>query len=369
MATTYHRPFGWVGLFSTLPAFTTFTLNQSTDQWEVIFKADNDGQGNLTITQVGFRYGARTGTPPTYKISLQGVTNGVPDGTIKGGASPASVTFTPPADTTWNNGWRWLTLDNAYTAAPGEDLALVIAYSSGTIDASNCSSFTTTISNTANLNPFSINNDAGVRTVAGVTTTPIFGYATADRAYGRPLDSIATITYQSGSSPNEYGMKFTDPAGISDTYKIGCFVPMTAPAAAGTFLVQLYDGGNAGDTTVLQDVQHDTDNQSSNSAARPMIIPFNETSPTALTFGNSYRVSILAQTATNVLLYSLSVATASDWDAWPGGQNFMLTQRSGGNWTDTATSRLIAHMEVIDMTEAAGSAGIITPAGWGGGFN
>src|SRR5438105_4685448 len=86
---------------------TSFALDQTTDQIEYIFQAAEA----ITITRLGFRYGTRTGTPPTYQVSLQGVDGtGVPDGTVKGGGSPASATFTPPADATWDATWRWVTL-------------------------------------------------------------------------------------------------------------------------------------------------------------------------------------------------------------------------------------------------------------------
>src|SRR5262245_6559267 len=105
--------------------FGTLALNQSTDTMEFIWDSYDNG---LVISRLGFRYGTRTGTPPTYRISLQGVDgSGLPDGTIKGGGSPASATFTPPADTSWNSTWQWINLSNTYTTANrGEKLATVI---------------------------------------------------------------------------------------------------------------------------------------------------------------------------------------------------------------------------------------------------
>ncbi len=80
-----------------------------------------------TINGLGFRYGARAGTPPTYLISLQGVNgSGSPDGTVKGGGSPVSHAFTPPADTSWDASTRRQALDNNYTCTRGEFLAIVV---------------------------------------------------------------------------------------------------------------------------------------------------------------------------------------------------------------------------------------------------
>ncbi len=98
-------------------SFSNFSLNQNTDQLEFVFQAPEA----ITITKLGYRYGVRTGTCPTYIHSLQGVgTDGNPDGAVKGGGSPASKTFTPPADTTFNGLFKYNTLDNAYTCARGE---------------------------------------------------------------------------------------------------------------------------------------------------------------------------------------------------------------------------------------------------------
>src|SRR3990167_2686468 len=67
-----------------------------------------------TITHLGFRYGLRTGTPPTYRVSLQALGGAAkPTGTVLGGGSPASATFTPPADTTWDTTWQWVALTNS----------------------------------------------------------------------------------------------------------------------------------------------------------------------------------------------------------------------------------------------------------------
>src|SRR5690349_18160435 len=66
-----------------------------------------------TWTHVGFRYGARTGTPVQHKTGLQTPdASGNPDGTYLGGGSPASGTFTPPADATWDGTWQWVALAN-----------------------------------------------------------------------------------------------------------------------------------------------------------------------------------------------------------------------------------------------------------------
>src|SRR5262245_2059365 len=111
---------GWLG--TNAPAISNFTLNANNDQVEFVFQV----REAVTITRLGFRQGTVTGTSPEFKISLQGVdTSGNPDGTIKGGGSPAEDLFTPAGGA--NSTWLWKTLDNSYAAAAGEFLASVIA--------------------------------------------------------------------------------------------------------------------------------------------------------------------------------------------------------------------------------------------------
>src|SRR4051794_40309133 len=81
---------------------TGIAASGSAIEW--IFQADQA----MIISRVGFRYGARTGTPPTHRISLQGVdqASGIPDGVIKVSTGPCSGLFTPPANTSWDGTWR-----------------------------------------------------------------------------------------------------------------------------------------------------------------------------------------------------------------------------------------------------------------------
>lgn len=338
------------------PSFGNFNLNQTTDQHEVIFQVPA-GEGNISITRLGIRLGAITGTTPTYKISIQGVdaSNGTPDGTIKGAGSPASKTFSP-SSLAWGAGsWNWLTLDNAYSASPGEILALVVAYDSGTVDGSNFASFTNTLTNTPlGSLPYAIQNEAGTRTKQ--STLPIFGWGSNSKAYGRPAESFANQTFNSGTTPDEYGFSFTLPAGWGDTFKIvGVELPYSFGGTGLTVLVSLYNG-----TTPLQTITVDSDIISSSSLTRMLEIMFDESSLSTLTFGSTYRLAFAPQNATNSTLWILQVDAAADWDAWPGGQDFALaTRTNSGAWSaDDATRRIIGSLILSDITEPSGGANV-----------
>lgn len=100
------------------------------------------------ITHIGFRLRNAAGTPPIFKVSIQGNSSGFPDGTIKGGGSPASGTFDP-------NGWaahttHWVALDNSWAPSSGTEIIwVVIEHESGTIDASNNGQFVYSYGNLA----------------------------------------------------------------------------------------------------------------------------------------------------------------------------------------------------------------------------
>lgn len=343
---------------------SSFALNQSTDALEVAFGSHT----NEAITHLYTRLASITGTTPTYRISLQGQdSSGNPDGTIKGGGTPASATFSPSGLGWSGNSGHWVALDNSYTPSRGEKLCHVIDYSSGTIDGSNFATFSNGFSVSVSTLlgfPFVQNNDATVR--AKAAALPLYGYRTASKRYGNPLKSLAAVgVFNSGSGTNEYGHLFSLPSGWSDTYTIRDIQAMLTILAAGNVTLRLYNGGGAGDTTVLQDVGYDTD-VNAGTGARAVDVPFDEASLTSLTFGSSYRVSVAPDTV-NLNLTYMEVEEQADWDAWQGGQNFQLTQRGGGNWTDTPTRRLVNFGFTLgDITEPAGGSGLLIHPGMTG---
>jgi hypothetical protein len=352
MADALNQLFGFLGWnMSSGVSISTTALNQTTDALEFIFSCDTTD----AITHGFTRLSSITGTTPTYRMSLQGVDgSGNPDGTVKGGGSPVSKTFSPSSLGWAANSGHWLQFDNSYTPSHGEMLALVVDYSSGTVDASNLGTFSNGFSVVLSGLPYAIANDAGSRT--RVSACPIFGYRTANSRFGYPIKNLATIgNFNSGSGTNEYGVVFSLPSGWGDTYAVKALQFMPTLTAAGVSTLRLYNGGAAGDTTVLQDVTMDSDH-SQGTGAHNQTVFFNEATLTDLTFGNSYRLSV-APDATNINLTYAEVEEAADFLAFQGGQNFQLTQRGGGNWTDTATRRPVNFGFLADR--------IVEPSGGG----
>jgi hypothetical protein len=354
MADALNQIFGFLSMnMSSGVSLSAFSLNQTTDALEFIFSCDTTDP----ITHGFIRLNSITGTTPTYRLSLQGVDgSGNPDGTIKGGGSPVSKTFSPSSLGWAASSGHWVQFDNSYTPANrGEMLALVMDYSSGTVDASNFASMTNGFSVVLSGLPYAINNDAGSRTKAAAN--PIFGYRTASGRFGVPIKNVTTIgNFNSGSGTNEYGMLFSMPSGWSDTFTVKGLQFMPTLTAAGISTLRLYNGGAAGDTTVLQNVTMDSDHSQGTGAHNQTVI-FDEASLSSLTFGNSYRLAV-APDATNINMTYVEVEEAADFLAFQAEQNVSLTQRGGGNWTDTATRRLVNFGAILgDITEAAGGGG------------
>lgn len=345
----------------TSQAFSNYALDANNDAIGFIFSAPQA----MTITRLGVRIATVTGTSPTYRISLQGVsaTTGAPDGTVRGGGSPASVTFQPTASQ--NGTFQWYTLTNAYTCVRGELLAVVVDYSTGTVNASNNTSFGSYLSNaTPRLIPYSSHNVAGTwsKQLNGLA---LFAYGSASAAFGVPVQASYSATINSGTTPDEIATRFTLPAEWGSTFQVVGARFMSVPTAGHTIRMQLYEG-----TTVLQNVTLDTDQMSFGSVARMPDGFFDEATLSVLNFGTEYRVGVRPDSATNQIYYGVNVATAADGQAFELGENFTLSQRTDdGAWTDTDTTRPFFELILADWTEPQPGVGpgilrpVVAPAG------
>lgn len=326
-------------------------LDASTDKQGWNFHADDA----ITITRLGVRLNAAiTGTSPTYRISLQGQdASGNPDGTIKGGGSPASATFNPTS-LGWTAGsWHWITLDNSYACSAGEALSVVVDYSSGTINASNFIVLTASISTLLSFTyPTPRQDTAGSWAKVTSHGPPCFGYGSATRAYGWPMETLTTTNWDSANDPDEYAVRFIVPTSECSTYKIQS-VQWHGNVAAGIVVTaKLYSG-----TTELASGTLDGDacgSSPANDTARLWFTTFPE-----LTAGNVYRIGLTnSDAATETRAFRVSVAVNDDLQAYPGGDDvFMSTRVDAGAWTDIDNERLILDVFLHDMTPPAGGGG------------
>ena len=351
------------------PAFANHTVDANNDGIGFSFQA----RSVAPITHVGFRYGARTGTPPVFVATLEGfsATTGNPDGADVGGGSPTAVTFTPPADATWDGTWQWITLTNAYTPSVGQFLTFTIRYSSGTIDASNLSTFTTHATNligTTNQRQFPGAHRLTAGTWAKSNNTAIYGIRTASTRYGFPATGFYA-TRSASTVGHRQALKFTLPAGSGDTFKVRGvrFAGAIANAAGKNPVFGLWDGSG-----VIQNVTLDSDwvnNPSSSYTGYD--VWFDESSLTALSFGTAYYLGLQVADAANggVIINGLQLDNASDLDAYPGGSEFHFSTFDGSNWSDDTTVRPMVSLILDDITEpAGGGGGLILPRSLNGGL-
>lgn len=331
---------------------TNLALNASDAALAVAFSpATNDA-----ITHLGFLYGVRTGTPPTYRISLQGLdATGVPDGTVLGGGAPASATFTPPADATWNSTWRWVALDNSFTPTRGVPiLSMCIEHSAGTIDGSNNSSFARNYGfnagSTFGILPYIITKASGGAFIKQTAMIPIYGYRTAANRYGiiATGGGVSTI----GTNGHRAVAHLTLPAGWSDTHKLkGAKIGITPPAAGNEFIVGLWDAAGS----AIQSATYDSDHLAA-IANRIVECYFDEASLTALSFGTKYYLGIERVAASCALTYT-DVDEADNRLAWPLESSIGLATWNGSAWAEDNTVYPSVVPLFDDITEPAGGGG------------
>jgi hypothetical protein len=363
-------PRGWGSAGTgTFTAFST-VLDATTDKNAFIFQAEDA----ITITRLGVRLNAKTGTSPTYSINIQGVnTSGMPDGTIKGGGSPASATFTA---TSWTAGtFNWVTLTNSYTCARGELLAIVVEYSSGTINTSNFITLTATVLFGDANNSFpSGRNSTGSWTTQTAGGRLIFGYGSSSRAYGNPLQNATTQAYNSGStSPtgDEYAARFIIPTWFCSTYKIRGLLMQTTFVAAQDMTWDLKEASSSSYGTALQSVTLDGDLAGPSPSNDSAIIIFDETTLSTLTAGTAYRLAQRPASTGSTNVYYIEVASSADFQAMaPFGdeQVYLEKTNDGGSWTAVTNQRPLMSLILDDVTPPSGGGGLLRHPGMVGGL-
>lgn len=340
----------------------TFALDAATDKIASIFQVERA----ITITRLAFAIASKSGTVPEYKSSLQGVdfTVGpsIPDGTIKGGGTPASVLFTPAG--TYPD-LEILTLDNAYAAAQGEWIALPVEYSSGTIDAGN------SITARHGLQAAFSHELPKVLTNTGTwaldtSTFPLFAYGSADAWYGAPIHDITTRS--EATTGNRIAMKFSLPVGHGDTYKVlGALIKgrLTSGANA-TAIVGLWNAAG----TLLQGVELSTNAGAGSTAQhknKPII--FDDAPLATLTHGTVYYLGVEHDGSTSLFTNVLKFKDSATRQGFVQQSDVHLATWNGTAWTDIETE-VWEDFELIleDITEPAGGGGLLVHPGMSGGM-
>ena len=341
-----------------------FSLDGTTDQIEWVFQSETSSP----ITQLCARYNDSVGTPPEYKISLQGVDEtsnpAASDGTVKESGN-ASATFTPPADTSWDNTFQCHTLTSSYTPSIGERLAIVIE-DSGTPDGSNYGQWTATWNNSVinTLTEYAIVTNAGSPSTKD-REYPIYAYKTASTTYGRPiLETGWNFTgptdprFNSSDTPDERGLRFRFGEGQTCTYSIQYIEWQGRAAGAGSITINLRNDSD----TLIDSATYDSDLNSQEGLVTGVHRVWFDDGD-SLNCNDWYRVTLVPGSDDTGLDYVEGPA-AADMDALPGGTNFYETNRTNaGSWTNDTDRRPSIALGIFNFSASGGGGGGSTVRG------
>jgi hypothetical protein len=326
--------------------FGTFTLGETADYVAVIFSAPSA----QTITQLGVNISAVSGSP-SLEISLQGVSNGAPDGTIKASGS---------AKKSWAaaTGWTWQTLDSSYTTTAGEFLAWVVKLTSGTSATINCR-----ISGTPGFPVCVTFDNAPTPTTTRAGTLPVWGAKGSSTSFcwGQPI-STATTTGITNASTIESGMEFLVPSWVSSVQVSGARLLGRLTTTAASMEIGIYTGNGASDTTRAQSITLSGNEVQTTSNPVPIVVGF---PPVTVNGGAGFRLSARVTSGTyNEINFGL--ASSEDMLAWTGfwgNGNAARTRRTTGNWTDSTTNLVMIEPIVSEITVPSGGGATILQPG------
>lgn len=332
---------------------------------------------DATITTVGFINAAKGGTPAddTWTVSIQGVTaGGVPDGTILGGASPASRTFpnaTYTAASFGANTNHQIVLANSIALQGGTMYSLVIQ-KTGATDATNTLTFRYGVASggIAVTIPYTATADTTPTWTRQAQTPVCWLIRSASKTYLYP--AILSSAVQAFGTTTEVGFSFTLPTGFgaSNTYGVRGvrFVNGTTGLAAGnTYRLTLYSNTGGANPTILQQTADiDSDMAASTAGTRGNEILFNDDVLSALAPGTKYGIGFSNSAASGWSLQTITLPAAGDRTAYPlGGLTFMTRtlasayppDAADGAFTETTTTLVNAELLLADFTAASGGGG------------
>jgi hypothetical protein len=344
-------------LIGTSATPTVVALDASGKKVGYVFIAVEDD----TITHL-WAWASTITSPPVYRISLQSIdlSAGIPSGTILGGGSPASGTFTPVA------GAQWVALANPIAVTAGSPYAIVIDYSSGTIAATtNTASFAVSMASLSEGRhglPYTVQDATGSNwSKAGSLTNNIciFGYKSATHSYGLPVSGSKVSDSALASSGHRATLKLTMPAGHGASYKVSKIrATMLTGTTGGTWKVGIWDAAG----TELASVTVDTDLVYNLNNERSISCPLPSASRPTLLFGTPYYFGV-ERVDRNISLINLDLLQNSDLSALPGGDGWFLATWNGSAWTEFQAQRPLIELALADWTAGGGGIAALTGGG------
>lgn len=351
-----HIP-SYMPMFSSVAAPTSKTIQALNDYVSIVTIAEEDA----VIDRVTGYVDLLTGTPGTVRIGIQSVSTatGLPSGTWLGyGDFAGNGTNFPNFSTK-----EW-TLSTTASITRGQYYAIVFYAFSGTFNGTNNIRFYTArgtgIGPNNTVFPYYydvINGVAGAKsTTAGLFN---FGCGTSTRQYGIATSGSTIASWNSGSTPNQRGIKFKLPASLCTTFKVAGVRMAVGPTnSAAQWNLNLYDASN----NVLQNRTYTNSDAYNTNTIAVRDYYFDESTLTALSPNTDYRIAVEGVSA--ALGCMQYIETGGTWDVSsafiPDGTFHLSTRTGAGAWTDTTTSWFPMQLIIDDFTASGGGGGNTT---------
>ena len=337
--------------------FTTLAVNSSNGSAGAIFAFEG---GHGAITGVIFNATAIT-TPPTYTVSLQGVTSrGTPNGTVYGGGT-ATGTVIPAV------GVNSVTLGTAYSGTPGDQIAIVINSASAAAGANATIAVRTTIVAGVVQSPYAIQQVAGTWSAQNggpPSVAPIYNDGYIGTGFLCP-SSIASVTPNNTTSTSNY--LFGN--GYTPTIARGCNgVYVSARFQSGSdFVVSVYSGPAASATLIGSSPVFVIDKMTGQAnLQQSTYVPLSAS--LSLAANTTYWFVLNMNSATTFIsMYVPTFSVQAHRESYSGGL-FGATATNAASFTSSQTTIYPVYPAIQSETASSGG-GVMFQRGMSGGFS
>jgi len=309
-----------------------------------------------TISKVGFRTGVVT-TGDTLKVSLQGVNaSGDPDGTILASGSAYQTQVVADTD---DNTWFLVTLVAGASVTKNDPIAIVIEFNSWVAGNLNIAAGAMGLATYQLYNCYTdLYTTAWAKSGNLINVALEYSDGSYAPGFTHPMSALSFYSYNSGSTPDEYGNYFQIPfpcraAGIA------AFVDLEQSS---TFTLYDSDG-----TTVLASKQL---LPAQRVATAPGLFWAYFSASVNLLKDTWYRMTVVPNGTTSIGLNYFAVNLAAQMDSYALGQKCYQTSRTdSGAWTENTLRRVEVALivDAFDDAAGAGGGGLLTHPGMDGG--
>lgn len=327
-------------LGSTL-AYTGLLIDSSAEKASFIVQAPKSGD----IRKIGWRTSQVT-TGGTITVRVDTVnSSGVPSGTLWGTNTSGSQVVNSADDNTW----FLTTLTADATVVKGDLLALVLTHPG---DSTSYEVSYIAATEIISAFPYIVHRTGADTKLSGA---PVLAFEYSDGSYAviegsYPLKTITNDVFNSGSSPDEVGIKITVPWKLQVT---GFWTWMSTQGASSTYDVKLYN--TDGSSVLLSRSGDPQKEQATDNGVRTYL--FNGVA--TLNSGGTYRLTLVPTSVNNVTLMNIETSTSNQMGAMDGGVDIVRTSRAdAGAWTDTSTARPMIGL-TVDGIETGGSGSVV----------